>query len=210
MGDANTIRYGVVPWTAGGLGDRQLLQSDELTAYACQDGGYAPSSKPVEKHEKKKERNKTKKKKKMKVKTLAEQRHEDQEDQLEKEFLEGPHQQEPNQVKCSSPDDGYCDTGLADLIINQIAVEQQNIVTNPLLNAWQDPKGNEATDECRDWFAPVLGGNKRRGGSQRRNWRWNPLQSAVGRRHVLPQRCLQSGCSQVALPGDTLPSGDTA
>ena len=61
-------------------------------------------------------------------------------------------------MKCPSPDGG-CDTGLADLIINQIAVEQQNIVTDPLLNAWQDPNGNEATDECRDWFAPVLGGN---------------------------------------------------
>ncbi len=76
----------------------------------------------------------------------------------EAEKLEGPHPQEPNQVKCPSPDGG-CDTGLADLIINQIAVEQQNIVTDPLLNAWQDPNGNEATDECRDWFAPVLGGN---------------------------------------------------
>ena len=49
--------------------------------------------------------------------------------------------------------DGYCDTGLADLIVNQIAAEQQNIVTNPLLNAWQDSGHNEATDECRNFFA---------------------------------------------------------
>ena len=45
------------------------------------------------------------------------------------------------------------------MIINQIAVEQQNTVTDPLLNAWQDASGNEATDECRDFFAPVLGGS---------------------------------------------------
>jgi hypothetical protein len=151
-GGENTILYGVVPWTAGGLGDRQLLPGDEVTAYDCQDGGYDPSSKPIEKHEKKKEKT-TKEIEEDSHKTL-EQRHEIE----EAEKLEGPHPEEPNQVKCSSPDGG-CDTGLADLIVNQIAVEQQNIVTDPLLNAWQDPKGNEATDECRDFFAPVLGGN---------------------------------------------------
>jgi hypothetical protein len=66
-------------------------------------------------------------------------------------------QQEPNQV-CPGPDGG-CDTGLADLIINQIAVEQQNIVTNPLLNAWQDNVNRESTDECRNYFLPKLGGD---------------------------------------------------
>jgi hypothetical protein len=69
-------------------------------------------------------------------------------------------QQEPNLGTCPSPD-GFCDTGLADLIINQIAVEQQNIVTNPLLNAWQDSAGNEATDECRNFFAPATGDYKK-------------------------------------------------
>ncbi len=151
-GGENTILYGMIPWTAGGLGDRQLVAGDELPAYDCQDGGYDPSSKPIEKHEKKKEKT-AKEIEEDKNKTLEQQR-----EIVEAERLEGPHQQEPNQVKCSSPDGG-CDTGLADLIVNQIAVEQQNIVTNPLLNAWQDPKGNEATDECRDFFAPVLGGN---------------------------------------------------
>jgi len=67
-------------------------------------------------------------------------------------------QQEPNQVKCPSMD-GYCDKGLADLIVNQISTEQQNIVTNPLLNAWQDAKGNESTDECRNFFAPFISGS---------------------------------------------------
>lgn len=67
------------------------------------------------------------------------------------------HQQEPNQQAGRGPD-GSFDTGLADLIINQIAVEQQNIVTDPLLNGWQDPQGNEAVDECRNFFAPTSGG----------------------------------------------------
>jgi hypothetical protein len=151
-GGENTILYGVIPWTAGGLGDAQLVEPDQITAYECQDGGYDPSSKPIEKHEEKKERT-PKEIEEDEHKTLKQQR-----EIVEQELLEGPHPQEPNQVKCPSPDGG-CDTGLADLIINQIAVEQQNIVTDPLLDAWQDPKGNEATDECRDWFAYVLGGN---------------------------------------------------
>ena len=73
---------------------------------------------------------------------------------------EGPRVQEPNQIKCPSSD-GFCDRGLADVIINQIAVEQQNIVTDPLLNAWHDASGNEATDECRNFFADVLGGTSK-------------------------------------------------
>ena len=121
-GDENTILYGVVPWTAGGLGDGHLTPNDQATpAYDCQDGGYDPSAKPAGKHE------------------------------------TAPDQQEPNQVKCPS-EDGTCDKGLADLIVNQIASEQEDIVTNPLLDAWQDPYGNEATDECRNWFAPIIGG----------------------------------------------------
>jgi hypothetical protein len=67
-------------------------------------------------------------------------------------------QQEPNQVPCPSSDGG-CDTGLADLVVNQISVEQQNTVTNPLLNAWQDSIRREAVDECRNFFAPALGGS---------------------------------------------------
>jgi hypothetical protein len=65
-------------------------------------------------------------------------------------------QQEPNQSPCPSPD-GFCDTGLADLIINQMAVEQVNATIDPLLNAWQDTAKNESTDECRNWFAPAAG-----------------------------------------------------
>jgi hypothetical protein len=120
-GDANTILYAVVPWTAGGLGDYHLTQENQAPAYACQDGGFDPTSKPaIEK----------------------------------KEPI--PTQQEPNQMKGVGPD-GARDHGLADLITNQIAVEQQNTVTDPLLNAWMDTAKNEATDECRNFFAPASG-----------------------------------------------------
>ncbi len=152
-GDANTILYGVIPWTAGGLGDGHLTVNDERTpAFDCQDGGYDPSSKPIEEREKKKVKSAKE------IKEFEEKSAEEQAKQLEAEEREGPHQQEPNQVKCPSPD-GTCDIGLADLIINQVSVEQQNIVTDPLLNAWQDPNKHEATDECRDFYAPIVGGS---------------------------------------------------
>jgi PKD domain len=152
-GDGNTILYAVIPWTAGGLADGHLQAADQTTAFDCQDGGFDPSSKPViEKREKAKEKT-AKENEEFAAKTPEEKA-----EQEHAELLSGPHQQEPNQVPCPSPD-GFCDTGLADLIINQIGVEQQNIVTNPLLNAWQDGIGNEGTDECRDFFAPVLGGS---------------------------------------------------
>lgn len=74
-----------------------------------------------------------------------------------REKSEGPHQQEPNQD--GRGEDGSYDAGLSDLIVSQIGVEQQNIVTDPLLNGWQDTAGNESTDECRNFFAPTLGGS---------------------------------------------------
>lgn len=152
-GDQNTILYGVVPWVAGGLGDGDLTFNDKITAYDCQDGGFDPSSKPIEKREKRKEKNKAEEEKEQEE--FEKMDKEEQEKKLLAIALEGPHQQEPNQAPCPTPD-GFCDTGLADLIVNQIAVEQQNIVTNPMLNAWQDPKANEVTDECRNFFASGL------------------------------------------------------
>ncbi|MGA8353093.1 MAG: PKD domain-containing protein [Solirubrobacteraceae bacterium] len=73
-----------------------------------------------------------------------------------------PVEQEPNQSGLG-PDGSY-DAGLADLIIGQIATEQQNILTDPLLNAWQtqgggQDEGQEVTDLCRNFFAPALGGD---------------------------------------------------
>jgi hypothetical protein len=159
-GDANTILYGMIPWTAGGLGDGHLLfVKDRSAAFDCQDGGYNPSGEPPEQLEKKKER--TEKEKEEFPKKTTEEKVK----QEEEEALEGPHQQEPNQAPGLGPDGSY-DTGLADLIISQIGVEQQNIVTNPLLDAWQDKQtvageevGYEVTDECRNWFFGALGGS---------------------------------------------------
>jgi hypothetical protein len=73
-----------------------------------------------------------------------------------REKSEGPHEQEPNQD--GRGEDGSYDNGLADLLVSQIGVEQQNIVTDPLLNGWQDGAGNESTDECRNVFALTRGG----------------------------------------------------
>jgi hypothetical protein len=73
-----------------------------------------------------------------------------------------PVEQEPNQEGLGA--DGSYDGGLADLIVGQIATEQQDILTDPLLNGWQthvsagEGAGEEVTDLCRDFFAPALGG----------------------------------------------------
>ena len=124
-GDTNSLLYGVIPWTAGGIGDGQLALQDQTKPFWCQEGWFNPASTPIEHAPK----------------------------SINEVVL-----QEPNQVKCPSAD-GFCDRGLADLIINQIAVEQQNIVTNPLLNSWHDSAGKEATDECRNFFAPTTNGS---------------------------------------------------
>jgi hypothetical protein len=120
-GDGRTILYGVVPWTAGGLGDNRLTVADQTAAWECQDGGLNPA--------------------------------ENEEEETT------PVQQEPNQEGCPNQDGTCGDHGLADLIINQISNEQQNITTDPLLNAWQDSNHYENTDECRFVFATVLGGS---------------------------------------------------
>ncbi len=151
-GDGNTILYGVVPWTAGGQGDWHLAFEDQTPAFACQDGGFNPTSEPPELKEEAKQKT-TKEEEEFNEKTP-----EEKEKALKAERLEGPHEEEPNQAG-RGPDGAY-DTGLADLIINQIAVEQQNTVTNPLLNAWQDPARDEVTDECRNFFASgTMGGS---------------------------------------------------
>ncbi|MFI5005028.1 MAG: PKD domain-containing protein, partial [Solirubrobacterales bacterium] len=146
-GDANTILYAVVPWTAGGLADGHLYFENQTRAFDCQDGGYNPASEPIEQFEEAKEKT-AKQIEEFENKTAKEKLAQENE-----EALEGPHQQEPNQPTPGVGPDGFFDTGLADLIVNQIAVEQQNTVTDPLLNAWRDKVGNEATDECRNWFA---------------------------------------------------------
>ncbi|MGC2374757.1 MAG: PKD domain-containing protein [Solirubrobacteraceae bacterium] len=150
--DANTILYGVIPWTAGGFGDYHLTGADETPAYDCQDGGFDPTSEPLEKKEKAKEKKIESIKEKEEKSKNSEEQKEQEEAEQKAAVREGPHQQEPNQSAGRSPDGSY-DTGLADLIVSQIGVQQQNIVTDPLLNAWNDSLGNEVTDECRNFFA---------------------------------------------------------
>jgi hypothetical protein len=207
--DANTILYGVIPWSAGGLGDYHLTEADETPAYDCQDGGwyFNPETSREEKEKAKvnaKEEEAKRREEEAKKRASAEAEEtkkqttyeedftkglitkaveEEKEEELKeekvarvekeqaegikaaqaekearekKEKLEGPHQQEPNQDGLG-PDGSY-DTGLADLIVSQIGVQQQNIVTDPLLNAWQDSAHNEVTDECRNNFLLYLGG----------------------------------------------------
>ena len=151
-GDGNTILYGMIPWTAGGWGDVHLSEPDEERSegWECQDGGFDPSN--GEEFESVKPRNAEEQK------AFEEMNEEEQEEAEEERLLKGPHAQEPNQLACPTADGG-CDTGLADMVINQLSLQQQNIITNPLLNAWQDAAHNENTDECRFFLAPSLGGS---------------------------------------------------
>ncbi len=69
-------------------------------------------------------------------------------------------EQEPNQVELAP--DGYPDHALPDILINQIAAEQFATITDPMLNGWTEPlSGNEAPDQCRNWFEfpPVIQGS---------------------------------------------------
>ncbi|MGA2165229.1 MAG: PKD domain-containing protein [Solirubrobacteraceae bacterium] len=156
-GDGDTILYAVIPWVAGGEGDYHVSAVDNTQGFDCQDGGFAPDTKTNDGELGEKEHTK--------IRTAKEQEEFDEKSKKEqreieeaKELgLEKPHEQEPNQLGSVRGPDGTFDTGLADLIINQIAVEQQDIVTNPLLNAWQDPVGDEVTDECRNFFFAATG-----------------------------------------------------
>lgn len=147
-GEPNTILYAVIPWTAGGLGDYHLLSANRTPAFDCQDGGFNPASKPIEEHERAKEETKAEEDK------FKEANNEEKAALKAARERERPRVQEPSQIG-PGPDGSY-DTGLADLIVNQIAVEQQNTVTDPLLNAWKDEQKSEVTDECRNFFASGL------------------------------------------------------
>ena len=53
-----TILYGVLPWTAGGVGDGQLATVDETEAPECQDGGFnAPKKRNTRQNWQRKSRN---------------------------------------------------------------------------------------------------------------------------------------------------------
>jgi hypothetical protein len=152
LGDANTILYGIIPWSAGTAGTGRKGSLIGGQAAYCQDGGWNPSSKPAMERERVKPRN-AQEEAEFAGKSGPEK------EQLEAtKALQAPHDQEPNQLPCPNLQDGECDAGLGDLIAGQIATEQQNIVTDPLLNAWHDASSKEATDQCRNFFADAAVG----------------------------------------------------
>jgi len=158
-GNANTILYAMIPWTAGGAADYQLAARDETQGYACQDGGFQPATQPGASEIIEKETQKARSPKE--EQEFDEKNLEEKREQLEAEELglKGPHVEEPNQQVGGRSEDGAFDTGLADVIVGQIGVQEQNIVTDPLLDAWHDSEGKEVTDECRNFFLPKVGGS---------------------------------------------------
>lgn len=66
-----------------------------------------------------------------------------------------PTIQEPNQIGLGP--DGTFDTGLADLIVGQIATQQQDIATDPLLGSWQNAYGEEVGEICSNFYALASG-----------------------------------------------------
>jgi hypothetical protein len=138
-GDANTVLYAAIPWIA------------YVSAWDCQDGGWNPE-KHEENHEAPKEL--TPKEREAQEKALAEDPPKKRAEEELRIELEGPHVEEPNQ----DPELDYS-AGLPDVLVNQIGEEEMNTVTDPLLDSWQTPKGEEATDLCRDVFAGTAGEN---------------------------------------------------
>ncbi|HEV3034004.1 MAG TPA: hypothetical protein VGX72_04360 [Solirubrobacteraceae bacterium] len=131
-GDANTVLYAAIPWIG------------YTTAFDCQDGGFNP-----EKHLETREAPKglsTKEKE-----AIEEDPPKKKEEEEERQRLEGPHIEEPNQAS-----ENYTQA-LTDVLVNQISEEEMNTVTDPLLGSWQDAKGDEATDICRNFFASTAG-----------------------------------------------------
>jgi hypothetical protein len=137
-GDASTILYAAIPWTG------------YTSSFDCQDGGWNP-----EKHGEKKEAPKelSAKEEEAREKKLEEDPPKLRAEEEQARRLEGPHIEEPNQGAV----EGNYTEGRSDLLVNQIAEEEMNTVTDPLLASWHDAKGNEATDICRDFFASTAG-----------------------------------------------------
>lgn len=154
----STVLYGMIPWTAGGAGDPHLAAVDQTSDYPCQDGGFEPFKKPGGELQ---ESERPKPKTPLEEEEFAHKNEKEKREAEEAEELglTNPHIQEPNSLGEAFGSDGGHDSGLADLIINQIAVEQQNIVTDPLMNAWKDSSGNELMDECRNSFFLKRGGS---------------------------------------------------
>ncbi len=147
QGDANTVLYAAIPWSAGFAGhpwDFTPGAGEGVQAYDCQDGGWELKNNEVVRE---KQKELTKEEEETFTKATAEEKAKI----TKQRELEGPHIQEPNQEGLGEEKD-YA-AGLSDVLDNQIAVEQANILTDPLLTSWHDTgTGREATDECRDVF----------------------------------------------------------
>jgi hypothetical protein len=154
-GNENTILYAVIPWAAGDAGDYHL-PSFTVPGDFCQDGGFAPVTKQGTGELEEKEHTKALSPQELEEYEKKSAKEKREQKEAEELGLKGPHDEEPNQVPERTAD-GSFDGALADLIVNQIAVEQQNTVTDPLLDAWHDSAGNEVTDECRNLFVPTVG-----------------------------------------------------
>jgi hypothetical protein len=170
-GDGNTILYGAIPWTAGtlGLSDFAAVPSASSLRYPglsgsyyqqgfdCQDGGWG-----LEENLVKFEQPPSPSKEEAEILNEEGTHTAGERVKLErKRYLEGPHQEEPNQEGLGEA--GDFGPALADLTVNQIAIQQADIVTDPILNAWQDSSHREVADECRDFFGSTI--NEHSGGS---------------------------------------------
>jgi len=159
-GDANTLLYAAIPWTAGYSGHLSGFVPPTpgaepyayRTAYDCQAGGWHPESVT-----RLTVRDEPRPLTELEVEVLKGEKGTPKERrEIEERIrLEGPHVQEPNQE--GAGESGQYNAGLSDLIDNQIMVEQANMVTDPLLGSWRDSEGFEVTDECRDEFGNTVG-----------------------------------------------------
>jgi hypothetical protein len=139
-GDANTVLYVAIPWIA------------YVNAWDCQDGGWDPE-KYEEHYEAPKELSKTERE--ALETALKEDPPKKRAEEELRIFLEGPHIEEPNQ---ELKREGLSSSAaLSDVLVNQVSEEEMNTVTDPLLDAWQAAKGDEATDVCRDVFDNTAG-----------------------------------------------------
>jgi PKD domain len=162
LGNGNTILYAAIPWSAGFLGSFDHgptylyehpfePESDYVYSQAidCQDGGFNPRTGEAEEP---KPRNTSEEE------AFAKADAKEKEELLHIEFLENGHIEEPNKEETEGKGElGDYAAGLADLIANQISQEQTNIVSDPLLNAWQSTTGHlEAADMCRNVFGNTV------------------------------------------------------
>jgi hypothetical protein len=145
--------YAAIPWTAAGtFGDFAEFPSKPVyrQGETCQDGGWYPTPLSTKREWPKEftaEEKEAYEKDDSEAKATVEKRW----------YSELPHQEEPNQD--GKNELGEYDAGLPDLIVNQIAEEQANTVTDPLLSSWQTPEGAEVTDVCRNTFGNTAGGH---------------------------------------------------